>query len=105
MAEEGDLERLVADSATTRLINWLLGIGSIVTGGLLLWIGSTTYQLAQQQAVTSERLQQVQSQQIEATRSVNAATTQLGNLNLRVQRVEDRIEDARAESAADRAQR
>jgi hypothetical protein len=99
-AEEVEVERLVADSATTRLINWLLGVGSIVTGGLLLWIGSTTYELAQQQAVTSERLQQVTTQQVEANRSVNAAANQLGNLTLRVQRVEDRIEarDERDES-------
>lgn len=86
------MERIVADSATTRLINWLLGIGSIVTGGLLLWIGSTTYQLAQQQAITSERLQQVQTQQADVNRNVGQATNQLGNLTLRVQRVEDRIE-------------
>lgn len=86
------MERIVADSATTRLINWLLGVGSIVTGGLLLWIGSTTYQLAQQQAITSERLQQVQTQQLDVNRNVGQATNELGNLTLRVQRVEDRIE-------------
>lgn len=81
------------EAVASRLVNWLLGVGSVVTGGLLLWIGSTTYELAKQQAVSSERLQGVQTQTLEATRSVNAATTQLGNLSLRVQRVEDRIED------------
>lgn len=83
------------ESAATRLINWALGVGSVVTGGLLLWIGSTTYELAKQQAVSSERLQAVQAQQIETTRSVNAATQRLGDVSLRVQRVEDRLEAQR----------
>ena len=82
----------MAEHLASRLVNWLLGLGSVVTAGLLLWIGSTTYELAKQQAVSSERLQSVQTAQSETTRSVNAAATQLGNLSLRVQRVEDRIE-------------
>lgn len=90
-----------AENLASRLVNWLLGIGSVVTGGLLLWIGSTTYELAKQQAVAAERLSAVQSEQVETTRSVNAATTQLGNLSLRVQRVEDRIELQRDEDDDD----
>lgn len=82
----------MAETTASRLVNWALGVGSVVTGGLLLWIGSTTYELAKEQAVSSERLQTVQTQQLEQTRSVNAATNQLGTLSLRVQRVEDRIE-------------
>lgn len=39
-------EHLVADISTNRLMNWVLGVGSLVTGGLLLWIASTTHSLA-----------------------------------------------------------
>jgi hypothetical protein len=83
------------ESTAARLVNWVLGVGSVVTGGLLLWIGSTTHQLATQQAVTADRVQQVQTQQVETTRSLNSNTQSLSNMSLRLQRVEDRIDLAR----------
>lgn len=97
-------ERIVADTATTRLINWALGVGSIVTGGLLLWIGSTTQELATQQAVTAERVQTMQAQQQAQTRAVNETASGVRELAGRVQRVEDRLEDARRRDAARDAQ-
>lgn len=93
-------ERLVADTATSRLINWVLGVGSVVTGGLLLWIGSTTHHLATQQAVTGERVQAMQLQQ--ATQAVTAAETSRGirDVSTRLDRVEVRLEEARRREAA-----
>lgn len=86
-------EKLVFDTATSRLINWVLGVGSVVTGGLLLWIGSTTHELAKGQAVTNERVQAMQAEQATTGRAVDAVTDRLGEVSLKLQRVEDRIED------------
>lgn len=93
------------EATAARLVNWVLGVGSVVTGGLLLWIGSTTHELATQQAVTGDRVQQVQAQQVETTRSLNTQTRSLNDMSLRLQRVEDRIDVGQREDRADRADR
>lgn len=72
-------EHIVADTATTRLINWILGVGSVVTGGLLLWIGATTFQLAQGQIRQTTQLENIERG--------------LANYNSRVDRNGERLED------------
>lgn len=90
-------ERLIADSATTRLVNWVLGVGSVVTGGLLLWIGSTTFELAKQTAMQNERLAAMAAQQSNNIVAATQTERAVRDLALRVQRLEDamRLETVR----------
>lgn len=95
-------ERLVlADTATNRLIGWILGVGSVCTGGLLLWIGSTTFQLAKDSAVQTERLISIQQQQTANVTSASETARSVRELSWRVQRLEDRIaRDREADGAS-----
>jgi hypothetical protein len=87
--------------AMNRLVNWVLGVGSVVTGGLLLWIGSQTYELAKQQAVTAERVQSVQLSQQQNTTSINETGRVVREISSRVQRVEDNIDIERQRARDD----
>ncbi len=96
-------ERYVADEATVRLINWVLGVGSIVTGALLVWIGAQTFQMAQTQAVMTERLTTIASQQAGNMRSANETASAIRDLGYRVSQIEQRMDRAeRIERERDR---
>lgn len=82
----------VTEAMTARLVSWILGVGSVVTGGLLLWVGSTTFQLAQQSAVANEQLRLLREQQMRQTATATDTGRAVRELSLRVQRIEDSME-------------
>lgn len=90
----GDAAR--ADHRLERFISWVLGVGSICAGGLLLWIGSTTFQLAKDSAVNATILQQIQAQQSAAIAANSETARSVRDLSIRVQRLEDSIHRERA---------
>ena len=88
-------------TAVNRLIGWFLGIGSVCAGGLLLWLGSTAYELSISMARTEERLAIIQMQQSSAIAANGDTARSVRELSLRVQRLEDTIA---AEGRARRAE-
>lgn len=89
----------MSGESVNRLVSWVLGVGSVVTGGLLLWIGSTTFQLAKDTAVAAERLEQIQAQQLNSIAANSDTARSVRELSVRVQRLEDSI--ARDRTARD----
>lgn len=89
------------EGTASRLTNYVLSVGAVVTGALLVWIGATTHELSKQQAVTADRVESIRDSQTETKRSVDAATVQVGQMSLRLQRVEDRVEIRNREQQED----
>lgn len=88
-------------TAINRLVSWVLGIGSVCTGGMLLWMGSTLYDLSITIARTEERLAIIQTQQTAAIAANSDTARSVRELASRVQRLEDTIA---AEGRARRAE-
>ncbi|MFO7287709.1 MAG: hypothetical protein C0P79_012710 [Gammaproteobacteria bacterium] len=85
--------------AINRFVTWLLGVGSVCTGGMLLWMGSTLYQLSITMARIEERFTTLQSQYTAAINANSDTARSVRELAERVQRLEA------ANRAAERARR
>lgn len=90
MPDDNDIghEHFVADVATNRLINWILGVGSCITAGLLLWIGAQTFQLAKSAEVTAVRLEQINETLEQNGRDIRENGKAIDALSARVARLE-----------------
>ncbi len=84
-------ERLVADAGTTRMINWVLGVGAVVTGALLVWIGSQTQALAVNTAVMKTEVSMIADKVNQNGESISGVRREVRENTTAIDRLSNRV--------------